>query len=247
MISIRTPNLGQTIASIHQQDVRVRQATLRATRQAAHDLRTIIVTGLRDQVPGGDSILPLRPSTVLMRGLPKRRTYNPNRLAGPALVRAPGRGAGGRFTSGSNTWRMSRKAGRKRKHRKPRLGATSSKALINSGDLLRSITVRGGNLHYTVGVHRGARGKKGNDLVNIASIHEYGTKQYTVTVSGRMARFSRFLTMMGILGAPWKVGQTLRRKVPARPFLRPGRILWERDASDLFARRIAAAGGFLEG
>ncbi len=240
MISIRTPNLSQTIAAIHKQDMRIQQATTVAIKQSAHDLRGIIVRGLRDQIPGGDSILPLARTTILMRGLPKRRTYNPQRAKGGAVRQS-------RLKSGARRVRVNRDPIVRSKGKRPKLGKGSTKALINSGDMLRSIHVRGGMLHYTVGIHRGARNKKGNDLVNIASIHEYGTKRYTMTVNGHMARFSRFLVMMGILNVPWKIGQTLRRKGKARPFIRPGKQLWERDASELFAARIAKAGGLVTG
>jgi hypothetical protein len=54
-----------------------------------------------------------------------------------------------------------------------------------------------------------------------------------------MARFSLFLLSMGILKAPWKVGQVLRKKTPARPFLRPAHEMWLTTANERFVTRLA--------
>jgi hypothetical protein len=116
----------------------------------------------------------------------------------------------------------------------------SSKALIHRGDLLRSIhTKKHTGSSYTSGVHRGTRGNKsGKDMKNIAEIHEGGTKKYTVTVTEKMRKFSIFLFMMGVILAPWKVGQKLKRKIPARPFLEPAHDQWEPGASHRFSKNI---------
>jgi len=124
-----------------------------------------------------------------------------------------------------------------------------TKALIRGGDMMRSVTVQGGSgegLSYTVGVHRGAKGRRGGkDMVDLARIHEYGTRRYTVTVTPRMHRFSRFLVAAGVLHAPWRVGASLRRRVPPRPFLRPGHDTWEKGVQQRFehAVKLAAAKG----
>lgn len=59
-----------------------------------------------------------------------------------------------------------------------RKGGTSTKALIDDGDLIRSIKVQPlfGGEAYFVGVHKMAIDKGGNDLANIAEVHEFGTK-----------------------------------------------------------------------
>lgn len=59
-----------------------------------------------------------------------------------------------------------------------RKGGGSSKALIDDGDLIRSIKVLPlfGGEAYFVGVHKMAVDKKGNELANIAEVHEFGTK-----------------------------------------------------------------------
>jgi len=53
----------------------------------------------------------------------------------------------------------------------------SSKALIDHGDLIRSINVtKLGDLAYFVGVNRSVMAKNGKPMVNIAEVHEFGTK-----------------------------------------------------------------------
>jgi hypothetical protein len=44
---------------------------------------------------------------------------------------------------------------------------------------------------------------------------------------------------MGVLRVPWRVGQVLRREVPARPFLRPAYDQWSDGAQDRFEAGIA--------
>lgn len=54
----------------------------------------------------------------------------------------------------------------------------SSKALIDHGDLIRSVNVKeiGGGIAYFVGVHKEARSADGKSLANIAEVHEFGTR-----------------------------------------------------------------------
>lgn len=53
----------------------------------------------------------------------------------------------------------------------------SSKALIDKGDLIRSINVTSlGKYAYFVGVHREVMAKDGQPMVNIAEVHEFGTR-----------------------------------------------------------------------
>ncbi len=122
----------------------------------------------------------------------------------------------------------------------------SSKVLIYSGDLLGSIAAkRDGWAAWTVGVHRGARGKDGRDLVNIAAIHEGGTRSYTITVTPKMHKFSIFLMLQGVLRAPWRVGARMVHQIPARPFLRPAWEAWEKHADERFVARVARGVGDL--
>ncbi len=118
-------------------------------------------------------------------------------------------------------------------------GSPGTKALIASGSMVNSVTAKRKNkFHYTAGVHRNARSKDGKSLADLAAIHEGGTKSYTVTVTEKMRRFSFVLMKIGILHAPWKVGQELRRKIPPRPWLGPAHEEWEKDADKRFTMAI---------
>ena len=89
----------------------------------------------------------------------------------------------------------------------------SSKALIDHGDLLRSVNVtRLGNLNYFVGVHRSVTAPDGQSMVNIAEIHEFGSKK-------------------------------VKNRPPARPFLRPSYNAWRYGVEQRFAQMVARAIG----
>lgn len=127
-------------------------------------------------------------------------------------------------------------------------GKVGTKALIRHGDLLRSIKAeRSGSESWTVGVHRGARGKKtGADMANIAAIQNYGS-EHTVTVTEKMRRFSMVLMSMGILKAPWRVGQVMKIKIPPRPFLTDAYDYWGKSANEAFAKRLAEVAARVRG
>jgi len=88
----------------------------------------------------------------------------------------------------------------------------SSKALIDKGDLVRSVNVTkvgsGNQIVYFVGVHRSAVSKDGQFLANIAEIHEEGSKK-------------------------------VKDRPPARPFLRPSYNVWAQTAQSEFAKDVA--------
>lgn len=150
--------------------------------------------GLFNQSPGGKRLLPLKQSTIKLRGIQTSVDSKPG-----------------------------------------------SKALIHTGSLVNSVKARKvSSFHYTAGVHRNARNKKGKSLSDIALIHENGTRTYTVTVTEKMRRFSFVLMRFGLLQAPWRVGQKLTRKIPPRPFLNPAHDFWEKDAENRFALGLAA-------
>ena len=79
----------------------------------------------------------------------------------------------------------------------------SSKALIDKGDLVRSVNktvVEGsGGWAWFVGVHRKVPGKKGQPMWNLAEIHEFGSEK-------------------------------VPDRPPARPFLRPSYAVWAKAA-----------------
>jgi hypothetical protein len=152
----------------------------------ARRLRTLIVTGIRNQAPGGQAFKPLAETTKDMKG--------------------------------------------------------SSKALIDRGDLIRSIGVS--TVHYGqavfVGVNRNARGRDGTDLANLAEIHEFGTSPYLIPVTDKLRRFWFAMVAKGVFAAPLKPSTTTLRHpgVPARPFLQPAYDVWARDASARFGRYV---------
>jgi len=57
----------------------------------------------------------------------------------------------------------------------------SSKALIDNGDMLRSVNVTKLNpLAYFVGIHRAVKTRDGKSMVNLAEVHEYGSKKANI-------------------------------------------------------------------
>lgn len=120
-------------------------------------------------------------------------------------------------------------------------GPTHTKALIDSASMVNAVEARRrSNFHYTAGVHRNVRSQDGKNLVDIAKVHEYGSRAYTVTVTPKMHRFSIALYLAGILKAPWRVGQKLKRKIPARPWLNPAKDVWEQGADERFTVELGA-------
>lgn len=101
-----------------------------------------------------------------------------------------------------------------------------TKPLIDSGSLIGSITTtldRKNNAAF-VGVHRTARGSDGTSLVNVAVIHEFGTKPYVIKVTDGVRRLFFWLhrASNGAINpiSPNKT-EILHPGVPARPFVRP--------------------------
>lgn len=247
MIRMKIKGIQASLAGARRMQASTKKSIRVAVAQGAHELRREMMEGLRNQAPGGQAILPLSEMTILLRGLRKSKTKHKKALGrkvsgplapGQKRVRKARRSRGRRSLKFGQAGPLARGQKRLRRGKKARRG--TSKALIRHGDLLRSINVkRQTPEHYTVGVHRGARGKKsGKKMMNIAEIHEFGTRQYTQTVTTKMARFSKFLVAMGILNAPWKVGKALRKKIPARPFLRPAHEVWNQTANQRFLARL---------
>lgn len=100
-----------------------------------------------------------------------------------------------------------------------------SKALIASGAMRRSITVkRRGFAEFYVGIQRGARGPHSKrSQAKIGAIHELGAGPggvFTITVTEKMRHYFQFLFWKGVIPAPLS-----KRKrqivIPARPFFGP--------------------------
>jgi len=101
----------------------------------------------------------------------------------------------------------------------------SSKPLIDTGGLLGSIktTYDAKKNQAFVGVHRASRAG-GINTVNLAIIHEFGTKPFTIPVTpGVRAFFMRLFIISGGKINPLGAGKTqiIHPGVPPRPFIRP--------------------------
>jgi len=127
----------------------------------------------------------------------------------------------------------------------------SSKALINHGDLLRSIGVDdvGGNSFF-VGVNRNAKsqspgGGKPAELYNLAEIHETGTEPYVIVVTDKMRRFWWAMYYKKIFKAPLRPSTSVIQHggIPARPFMAPSFAAWHMDAERLFMEGVSEAMG----
>lgn len=128
------------------------------------------------------------------------------------------------------------------------LGFSGSKALIERGDLRGSIKTREFSTGIMVGVLRGTKASDGRELVNIAAVHEFGSKPIIIRMTPKMRAF-----LMAALrakarainkaerkkyGVSTSVLRTMRKleaqtresqgrkgfivvQIPPRPFLRP--------------------------
>lgn len=137
-------------------------------------------------------------------------------------------------------------------------GFRGTKALILRGDLRNSVKVvkrqtASGTAAF-IGVLRSARGRGGQPLVNIAEIHEFGTRTFLIEVTPAMRKFlaAAFRQELGGLegGGGGLARGVIAVKIQARPFLQPVADRWFRGptASARFQSRVAAnLAGFLSG
>lgn len=133
-------------------------------------------------------------------------------------------------------------------------GFGGTKALIVRGDLRNSIQVhKMGRFGAMVGVLRGARGKDGQPLVNVAAVHEFGAGPILIRITPKMIRF---LAAAGVLdgsgegsGGGGGIGVIIVN-IPARPFMRPVRDRYFKPSvvRDRYLTRVARLmGGDLGG
>ncbi len=113
-------------------------------------------------------------------------------------------------------------------------GFGGTKALIVRGDLRNSIKVVKKQTplgaEAFVGVHRTAKGKAGQDLVNVAAVHEFGSGPIVIEVSDAMRKFLMkvFTEELGeqeaggegTSGGGFTTG-IIVTQIPARPFMQP--------------------------
>ena len=128
-------------------------------------------------------------------------------------------------------------------------GFKGTKALIVRGDLRNSIVVVKQAGGAFVGVLRTAKGKAGQQLVNVAAVHEFGSRPIVLKLTPKARRFLHAAFRNTGLDAPAvdrpSVGIAVIR-VPPRPFLRTTfeKFGQPEDVSRRFVERI---GKFLGG
>lgn len=125
-------------------------------------------------------------------------------------------------------------------------GFKGTKALLVQGDLRNSIVVvrEGGGVF--VGVLRSAKARSGQPLVNVAAVHEYGSRPIAVRLTPKARAFLHAAFRKAGLDSPAgdrpSIGVAVI-KVPARPFFGP---VFERygggdETSRRFLERVAKA------
>lgn len=118
-------------------------------------------------------------------------------------------------------------------------GKGDRKPLKDSGDLRNSIAVTQEGDGWFVGVHKKAQGKKGKRrMVDIAAVHENGSKRYTVRVTPKMRKFFYwlFIKTKGQIKPLKDTTTHIVVQIPARPFIGP---VWDKE-KDNSARNIAS-------
>lgn len=118
-------------------------------------------------------------------------------------------------------------------------GFKGSKPLIVRGDLRNSIAVVKQGDGVFVGVLRTAKAKSGQPLVNVAAVHEFGSRTFAVKLTPKARRFLHAAFRSAGLDAPSggrpSTGIAVIR-IPARPFLRP--VFEEHGKPDDVSRRF---------
>ena len=102
-------------------------------------------------------------------------------------------------------------------------GSSKSKSLIVGGDLVGSISSRVRKRSAVVGVRRSAKTQDGKDMVNLAKVHEFGSKPRVIPVTPRMRGFLAALFREAGFGGG--VPAVIVVSTPPRPFMRPA---WEK-------------------
>lgn len=123
----------------------------------------------------------------------------------------------------------------------------SSKALIDKGDLVGSISnsrvsLSGKMAAQFVGVNRTAIGKSGQALANVAEIHEFGTKKFSIPITPKLRGWWGAMAAAGIFASRLSGSKThiSHPGVPERPFLRPPFEAWKKEADVRFRKAVLA-------
>ncbi len=122
-------------------------------------------------------------------------------------------------------------------------GFKGSKGLIVRADLRNAVATTVDGDAVFVGVPRKAKRKKGEGLVDVAKILEFGAGPIVIPMTPAMRRFLfAAIDKAGITRRPGPraVRGVVVLRIPARPFLRPAFEVFRKNASDRFLRRVAA-------
>jgi len=128
------------------------------------------------------------------------------------------------------------------------LGFKGTKALLVHGDLRNSITVVKEGAGAFVGVLRTAKARGGEALVNVAAVHEFGSRPIVMKLTPKARRFLHAAFRAAGLERPAggrpSIGIAII-KVQARPFLWPvfERFGQAEDVSRRFLDRVARSLG----
>jgi len=118
-------------------------------------------------------------------------------------------------------------------------GGKGTKPLVHHGDLRNSIAVVKEGDGVFIGVLRSAKSSGGGSLVNVAAIHEFGSRPIVVKITPKVRTFLHAAFRKAGLeeksGDRPSTGVAIIR-IPARPFLRP--VLEEHGAPEVVARRF---------
>jgi hypothetical protein len=110
--------------------------------------------------------------------------------------------------------------------RRFRRNFAGTKPLIQTASLRNAVNVvKVGNGMVFVGIPRKAKSKTGGSLVNVAEVHEFGSKTYSITMTPKMQRFlMKAFRSAGVVGSGGKgsgSGGVITIRIPARPFVGP--------------------------
>jgi phage gpG-like protein len=118
-------------------------------------------------------------------------------------------------------------------------GGKGAKPLVRHGDLRNSITVVKEGDGVFVGVLRSAKSSGGGSLVNVAAIHEFGSRPIVLKITAKVRALLHAAFRQAGLEQPSGDRQSKGLaviRIPPRPFLRP--VFEKYGAPDVVAKRF---------